>query len=49
MNVILEKYGYAPDMEAIDRILTQIQNNLDNYESQENLASPGSGTGTVGV
>ena len=39
MNVILEKYGYAPDMEAIDRILTQIQNNLDNYESQENLAA----------
>ena len=39
MKQILEKYGYAPDMEAIDRILTLIQNNLGSYESAGNLAA----------
>lgn len=39
MKQILEKYGYAPDMEAIDRILTLVQNNLGSYESAENLAA----------
>lgn len=38
MNRILEKYGYTPDMEAIDKILTQIQNILGYCESKENLS-----------
>lgn len=38
MNEILGKYGYTPDTEAIDRSLTQIQNNLGYYESREILA-----------
>lgn len=39
MEKILEKYGYTPSLENIDKVLTSVQNNLDNWVTPANLAS----------
>lgn len=39
MEKFLEKYGYTPSLENIDKVLTSVQNNLDNWVTPANLAS----------
>ena len=39
MKELLEKYGYTPEMEVLDKKLSAIQANLDNWVTPENLAA----------
>ena len=39
MKELLEKYGYTPEMEVLDKKLSAIQANLDHWMTPENLAA----------
>ena len=39
MRELLEKYGYSPELEDIDKVLSSIQANLMNWNRPENLAA----------
>ncbi|MBR5856274.1 MAG: deoxyribose-phosphate aldolase [Bacteroidales bacterium] len=39
MKEILEKYGYTPEVESLDKKLSAIQANLDHWMTSENLAA----------
>lgn len=39
MERFFEKYNYTPTMESIDKVITAVQNNIDNWVTPENLAN----------